>query len=250
MCDLNYRMVILISLCFFIPHTGASTLDGGMIIEPGYDSVIENPPDNVVKISFWQLSPRSMVLFTILAFVPILVFPVELIFALKVFSLLGFRRLSDKRILNNNNRHLIFQVIRENPGFHISEIARKTGMNRGTIRYHLAMLKLTGKISEVNIPGFSFFYENNGVYTNLEKTILRHMKSKIKITIFQYFLKNPSTTRTSLAESLGCTGPTVTWHIRHLSQDNIISQQRDGKHVRYVLHQDAIPIIRKYLSGL
>lgn len=252
MRGLNYRMVILIGVCIFFsfPYTGASTLDDGMIIESGYDSIVENPPDDVVKISFWELSLRSMVLFTVLAFVPVLVFPVELLFALKVFSLLGLRRLSANQVLDHTGRNTIYEIIRENPGFHISTIAQESGMNRGTIKYHLAILEITGKISQVATPGFSYYYENNGVFTDLEKKILHHMKSETKTNILRYLLYNTSTTRTSLAESLGCSGPNVTWHIRHIRQDLIITEQRDGKFVRYDLHPDAVPIVQKYLPGL
>ncbi|MDD1719701.1 MAG: helix-turn-helix domain-containing protein [Methanoregulaceae archaeon] len=42
------------------------------------------------------------------------------------------------------------------------------------------------------------------------------------------------------------TGPTVSWHVRKLCDARIITQDRDGKRVRYRL----TPVAEKVLSGL
>ena len=59
-----------------------------------------------------------------LSFFPLLVFPIELIFVLKVFAFLGYRKISPCAIFDNHNRQKIYDAVRVNPAILFSELSR------------------------------------------------------------------------------------------------------------------------------
>jgi len=64
-------------------------------VEPVHNpDQITSPPIEPVPITFWGLSLREMAVFLALMVSPILVLPVELFFALKLFAVLAIARLN------------------------------------------------------------------------------------------------------------------------------------------------------------
>jgi predicted transcriptional regulator len=239
--------VFIVFLVLIAPVPVMALPNDGIVISPGYDAVLPDPPDTVDKISFWDLSPRAMLLFTLVSISPVLVFPVELFLAAKVLLMLGIRRLTKTRILDHESRMEIYENIREKPGMSISQLVLLSDMNRGTLKYHLSVLEKSGKVSHIALQGSSLFFENSGKYTELEKRIVQNLKSESKVKIFDYLLKFPMASRMDLADALDVSGPTVSWHMRHLCDERILFENREGKEVKYRVNPKAVPYLRKYL---
>lgn len=240
---------LLLTIFIAVPAVTAEVPGDPMIVRPGYDTLRDNPPDTVVKISFWELTPRSMIIFTLLAISPVLVLPAELFFAVKVYSLLGIRRLTSKVVLENERRKIIYRLVQQNPGSRLSTIVSDTNINRGTARYHLAMLELAGKVSHVSLSGRSLYYENKTGFSELEKKVLWHLRNESRSKILYHLLLSPANgSRPGLADSLRISRPTVTWHMQHLIGDEIVSAKKEGKTAVYSLNPEALPVIRKYLE--
>ncbi len=241
--------IFIVFLVLIAPIPVVALPNDGIVISPGYDAVLPDPPDKVDKISFLDLSPRAMLLFTLVSLSPVLVFPVELLLAVKVMVLLGIRRLTKTRILDHESRMEIYEKIREKPGMSISQMVLLSDMNRGTLKYHLSVLEKSGKVTHLTLHGDSLFFENSGKFSELEKRIVRNLKSESKVKIFGYLLKFPMASRMDLANVLNVSGPTVSWHMRHLCNEKIFFEIREGKEVKYNVNPDAIPYIQKYLCG-
>ena len=109
---------------------------------------------------------------------PALPFPVELLFFIKAFTVLGYRKIEHDAILHNDNRRIIFEAVKANPGIYFNDLSRITGLNRGTLKYHLVILKLNKKISTLNTCGSERYFENNGYYTDLERILFRRLREK------------------------------------------------------------------------
>jgi predicted transcriptional regulator len=249
--DAPFRNTIISFIAIFFlvaPITAAAFSGNAIVVEPGYDFLRNNPPDDVVKISFWELSPKSMIFFTLLAISPVLVYPAELFFTFRIYSLLGVRRLTKRRVLDHEGRKIIYELVQENPGIQLAAIMDATRMNRGTVRYHLNRLETTGKITYISVSGRLMYYDNNGAYTDMEKKIIWHLKSDSRAKILFYLLESPTGTRHEISEAVGVSGPTVTWHMYRLFNDEIATQQKDGKFTRYLMNPEAVPVVRKYLQ--
>lgn len=241
--------IFIVFLVLITPIPVVALPNDGIVISSGYDYVLPNPPDDSIKVSFWELPPRAMLFFTLIAISPILVFPVELFLAAKVLLMLGIRRLTKTRILDHDSRMEIYENIRKKPGMSISQMILLSDINRGTLKYHLSVLEKSGKISHIALHGNSLFFENSGKFSELEKRIVQNLKSESKVKIFNYLLKFPTASRTDLANALNLSGPTISWHMRHLCNERILFENRDGKKVKYNVNPDAIPYIQKYLCG-
>jgi len=247
----TYReiFVFIVFLTLISPVPVIALPNDGIVISPGYDAVLPDPPDDVEKISFWELSPRAMLLFTVVALCPILIFPVELFLVIKVFLLLGIRRLTKTRVLDHGHRMEIYDEIRKKPGMSISQMVLQSDINRGTLKYHLSVLEKTGKITHISLHGNSLFFENSGKFTKMEKLIVQNLKSDSKVKILEFILKSPTTSRSDLATALEVSGPTISWHMRHLCNEGILFECKDGKKVNYMVNPEVIPDIQKYLHA-
>jgi len=240
--------VLLIITLFFLMPVAASALPGHeIIVRPGYGLLQDNPPDDVVKISFFQLSPRSMVLFSLLVISPILVYPAELLFTIRIYYLLGIRRLTKKHLLDHKSRKAIYGLIQKSPGIQLPALMEASHLNRGTARYHLARLEIAGKITFVVVSGKIMYYENNEHFSKLEKQVIGHLKSDSRSKILFNLLESTARSRHEISDALGVAGPTVSWHMYRLIHDEITSRQKEGRFMRYALKPEAVPIVRKYL---
>jgi predicted transcriptional regulator len=243
-------LIILIAIIFFIVPAAASVFHGNeIIVEPGYDYLQENPPDDVVKISFWELSPRSIVMFSLVAISPLLLYPAELFFLFRVCALFGIRRLTKRDLLDHKGRRAIYDFIRKNPGVPLVDITETSGLNRGTVRYHLDRLGIAGKIMHTSVSGRARYYANCDDYTGLEKKIIAHLQNDSRSKILFHLLESRASSRREMSDALGVAGPTVTWHMYRLIHDQIAARQKEGKFTSYALNPDVVPVVRKYFPS-
>jgi predicted transcriptional regulator len=241
-------LILLISVYLaLVPLVAADT--GGYVVEtipPDKISGISHDPG---EISFWQLSPRVMAIAVALSVFPVLVFPVELIFTLKTFAVLGYRRIEKTAILYNENRRVIFEAIRSNPGIYFNELCRITDINRGTLKHHLMVLELNGRITTLRTSGPVWYFENNGYYNRLEKTVLHYLREPVTRKSLEIVSSHPRITQKELAESLGISEPSVSRHMKVLEEEKIVRTQKSGRYVQYELTGDSLRILQIYLRN-
>lgn len=240
------RVVALVIFLFIgaVPYTAADT--GGYTVTPGADSVLTGPPQDPVPISFWDLQPRAMLLALVLSFCPVLVFPVEIFFYLKLISLLGYRKFEQYAVTYNEKRQTIYETITENPGIRFNAIKRLTGMKNGTLKYHLLVLGMKRRIIFFGTGRYIRYFENNGRYSDLDKKIFQHLADPTARRILEILATTPEVSRKELSVIVGITGPSISWHTRRLSGDGIISIRKNGNGVRYELSPAGVNIFERY----
>ncbi len=203
-------------------------------VQSGYASpppALSAVPSSPVEIPVWEL---PLGLFLILA----AGWAAELLIALRIWVALGYRRVTRSNVLDQAVRSSVFTAIRKNPGIHLRGLARETGIRLGTLRHHLQMLSQTGKITGRPDAEALRFYENNGMYTEKQQLILRHLRNATRKQILDILMRQPSAGRDEIAGQLGFTGAAVTWHMNVLETDRIIHVERTGRSVRYVISED------------
>lgn len=239
-------VLLTTSFLFLISVSLASPVD--YRVESGYPYEIQNPPDTVLKLSWWELSIRDIIIFSLAAYAPILIFPVEIFFILKIFTYLGYRKITDRMVLDNRMRLEIFSNIQKNPGITAPDIAENLSLNLGTVRYHVAVLTMTKKISSLMNPGFTAYFENHDIHSVAEKKILWYMQNKTKSQIIQFIRQSPHSSRQGIASQLGISGPAVTWHMHPLVEDHLILAKQDGRFVRYTINPEVSPVLETCLT--
>ncbi|MCK9580753.1 MAG: winged helix-turn-helix transcriptional regulator, partial [Methanoregula sp.] len=241
-------ILAIISFFFLITTSMAYPVD--YVVESGYPYLIPNPPDDVKQLSWWELSLRDIIIFSLVAVSPALTYPLELFFLVKVLLYSGYRHITDKTVLDNRMCLEIYSRIRGHPGTTAPILSKDLNMNLGTVRYHLAVLKFTRKITSMSNPGFIAFFENHESQSILERKLLAHLENETKVKIFQYLQQSPDSSRQGIADHLCLSGPAVTWHMNQLMDDFIIVTIRDGKYIRHSLDPKAITVLEKYLPDM
>ena len=203
---------------------------------PALSSVTSSPEE----IPVWEL---PLGLFLILA----AGWAAELLIAIKIWVALGYRRVTRSNVLAQAVRSTVFTAIQKNPGIHLRGLARETGIRLGTLRHHLQMLSQTGKITGHPDAETIRFYENNGMYTETQQLVLRHLRNATPKQILVILMRQPSAGRDEIAGQLGFTGAAVTWHMNVLEADRIIRVERIGRSVRYVIPEDVSRCLNDYL---
>ncbi|OPY37121.1 MAG: Helix-turn-helix domain protein [Methanoregula sp. PtaU1.Bin051] len=243
--------IVITALCL-LAFAAASPMSGlfgnGYVVTPATDADIEGAtPSDTVRVSFWDLPPRVMLLSVIVSVSPLLLFPIELLFFIKIMAILGYRKIRANNVLKSQARLLIYETIRANPGVYFNELSRQTRLNRGTLRYHLALMRMTGKVSTLTIGSDTRYFENSGKFTETEQKVLNFLRNDSERTIFEQLISNPATTRSDLERMLGISGAAVTWHMNRLRDAGILTATRAGKNVRYTIDPEAYRYLRKYL---
>lgn len=216
----------------------------------GYEVVSISPdtlsgtPHDPVPVSFWDLSPRVMAIGIALSFFPLLLFPIEFIFLLKILCCLGYRKVSCDPVFRNKNRARIYTVIREHPGINFPALSRITRIKRPTTRYHLAVLSCHRKITGVHNHNTTCYFENNGQFSGFEKQMISQLENNIARTIVETLATCPGISRRNLVEKIGIAGSSVTWYTNHLSRGGIITVRKNGRDASYTLTNEAKEFFR------
>lgn len=228
--------------------TPIETSLSGIVVEPGTpEDLLVGEELEMVEVPFWQLPPRHMLVVILVSSCPVLLFPLELLFLLKVFTYLGFRKVAQKNILDNPSRSMVYNFIRNNPGVDFTEISRKTGIGPGSLRYHLTLLKFMNKITILATTRNTRYYENTGRYSVIEQKVLRFLHNEPARNILGLLMKNPDMTRTGLEQTLGISGAGVNWHLHRLSNEGLLEISKDGRKARYLLNPEVVPYLEKYM---
>ena len=210
---------------------GLASADG-YIIESGYDKPLKGDVHDPVPISFWQLPIWVMILH-------VTAMPLEMLASLKALTYLGYKRISGHNVLDQGVRSKIYEYIKKNPGVHYSAIANEIGINRGTLKYHLKILQMHDKVRVLHGTGYVRYFENNMKFDEYDQKVLHHLKNDTSKRILEVLVENPDVSRKGLSDAVGVSGPSVSWYMKRLCADGIVSAIKEGRHVRYHLIGEA-----------
>jgi len=248
MIKINQIFIILLFSLVCIGY-GSSANFGGYTVEMiTPDMLPGTPPEPTEPVSASEVPPSILLLAFAMSVSPIIAFPVELFLFIKLFSVLGYRKVTEYTVFKNAARNRIYTCIEENPGIFFNELVRLTNINRGTLMYHIAILKLTRKISVPDSSKNPRYFKNAGTYTETEKTLLRYIRDDTDRCIFRVLLEKPDVTRHELGGHLGLSVSTISWRMKRLSDEKIIWIEKAGKNVRYEINPEMRQYLAKYLN--
>jgi len=217
-------IAILSVFIFLIFSTTALSDDGGYVVGPhvedgvGVDSTGADATITFRELPLWiQVYYVSGLLMAFLG-------------SLKIFPVVLSRI---KRFVENQNRQKIFKYISDNPCTTTTEISRNLGMNRGTLRYHLMMLKRQNMVTPYKTRGRIHYFLNESTYEDKEKAVIAVMKNDKHRRIISEILNSGQISHETLAGKIGVSAPTISWHIRRLKEEGIVRAEKDGRHTEY-----------------
>jgi predicted transcriptional regulator len=138
---------------------------------------------------------------------------------------------------SEGNTRNILMFIQEHPGCHLRQIRNEMGISMGTAQYHLGRLEKDGKVAS-NRHGFYRYYFPAGVFQDNEKNLLEVLSHETARDIVMFIIEQKSPTQTEIAEKIGVSPASISWHVARLVQFQIVSEIREGKYKRYTLQGD------------
>jgi predicted transcriptional regulator len=189
-------------------------------------------------IPFWQQPIQVIFFHTIYQISPPLLKTIQLCLAWSVGLgfWFGFRRISLRNVLENQDRARIYSAICATPGIYFRELERTSDINRGTLTYHLELLERANKIVSLTNSGYTHYFQNNGKFSARERIILSEFFNPRKREILSLLMDSPSTMG-AIKQHLGVSGPSVWWHLKILINREIIQIRETGNQVEYVLDE-------------
>lgn len=249
----DHLAIIITVICISVIAVVISTpqvSNHGYVVEPATEEdIAASTPLETVRISFWELPPRLMLITVLQSISPLLIIPLGLFFFLQGLAFLGYRKITAGNVLGSPARTRIFAAIQANPGIYFNELSRETGLNRGALRYHLTLMRVTGKISTLALEGNTRYFENSGRFSETEQRVLKFLRNNKERAIFVRLMDNPETTRGDLESMLGISGAAVTWHTNRLCDAGMLTVAGSGKTFRYLIDPDARMYLEKYLAA-
>jgi len=239
------RAVALLVFIFLVAMPAAAGT-GGYSAAPAPAGALPGNPQDPVPISFGDLTVRQMIIAISLSFCPVLVYPVEIFFYLKAMAALGYRKVEQNAIRWNRNRQKIYDCIAANPGLKFHSLEHLTGMKEGTLKYHLLILSMKRRIVTLGSGRSMRYFENNGRYNEREKKVFIHLQNATTRRILEILVAYPEVSRKEIAESVGITGPSISWHMKQLAGDGIITTCQKWRAVRYTLCPAVANILRSF----
>lgn len=238
---------ILLSFCsLLVGHAGAENL-GGYVVSPVPPGMDPGTPFETKEVSFWELPLQVILLSLALSVSPLLEVVTQAVLFTKFYLYLGYRKVARKNLFFNDTREQVYQCIQENPGIFFNEIVRKTGVKRGTLRYHLILLHTNKKISILESEGNARYFENSGRYSGREMIVLKFIQNTTDRRILLLLMNDPELNRKDLGNKLGISGLMVTWYTKRLSDAGMISLEKSGKNARYEIPPEVRNYLEKYL---
>jgi predicted transcriptional regulator len=232
MKKITFATAILLLFLLIFLLIGQASADG-YIVESGYDKPIKGDAHDPVPISFWQLPLWIMMLH-------ITAMPIEMLASLKASMYLGYKRISGRNVLDQEVRSKIYDHIKKNPGVHYSAIADETGINSGTLRYHLKVLQMHDNVRVFHGTGYTRYFENNMKFNEYDQKVLHHIRNDTSKKILEVLIKNPNASRKDISDAVGVSGPSVSWYMKQLCADDVVSTRKEGRHARYCLNSEVV----------
>lgn len=143
-----------------------------------------------------------------------------------------FSRIEKDELLENDRRARIFELIKNNPGIHLSEIARELEYAWGTTLHHLRKLRAERLILFKDIGHHKSFFVNGSGLSEKQMEALSLIKTGTLAQLAHYLEGHPRTTLKELSEALSISPPLAAFHIRKLEKAGLVAKVRDGKSVR------------------
>jgi predicted transcriptional regulator len=157
------------------------------------------------------------------------------------WSLMGlfvplYTKLKKNEILDQFTRGKIYGYILANPGDHYNSIQNALGLPNGTFAYHLHVLEKEGYIRSARYGTRRCFFPAN-MRLPEQETVLKAGQR----LIIERILEEPGISQKEIADSLGVSSATVSYHIKGLLEMGVVQTERMGMRLKYYINREMIP---------
>lgn len=125
-------------------------------------------------------------------------------------------------VLENGTRRAVYDLVREHPGATIRRAAEAADVSHSTATYHLETLAEAGLVASIEDGNKRRFFPNAGAYTEDERRLLAVLESETTRAILGAIAEAEPATQADVAEAVGVSPPTVSWHLDRLDACQVV----------------------------
>ncbi|HLE47000.1 MAG TPA: ArsR family transcriptional regulator [Candidatus Thermoplasmatota archaeon] len=140
-----------------------------------------------------------------------------------------YTRIAKSDLLENNIRQQIFDLISQNPGVNVSEIARRLDIAWGTATHHLHKLRHERLVSIRIASNQKCYFPNGGTYTQKEMDVMSAVKHPTARQIADFLVRMGPQCHGDIAQLLDLTPALVSFHADKLVHAGVVARHRDGR---------------------
>ncbi|MFA5269744.1 MAG: winged helix-turn-helix transcriptional regulator [Methanoregula sp.] len=150
-------------------------------------------------------------------------------------------------ILKNVNRRIIMEYISMNPGCTVSDISNEMQINRGTVKYHIYLLRLERKIVQKKDGKMRYLFKNGRIVPE-KKQVFGYIRNPAKREILMTILNEPGISNTGIAEKMQLDKSTVHWHLSQFLLERMVVCEWDGRNMGYQVTADVEEILEDFTA--
>jgi Mn-dependent DtxR family transcriptional regulator len=143
-----------------------------------------------------------------------------------------FSRIEKDELLENERRAQIFELIKQQPGIHLSQIARSLDLAWGTTLHHLRKLREQRLVQIKQNGHHKCFFINGSGYSDQQMQAMSLLKNDTLADVASAIEAHAGSSLKQVSEALGISSPLAAFHVRKLERAGLIRKERAGKQVR------------------
>jgi len=149
--------------------------------------------------------------------------------------------------LNQSTRVQIYNFITNNPGINFRGICNALALPIGVVQYHLAVLTKGGLISNRRDGRNKRYFESKKFSSTEMKiiSVLRHQTAGKILTILH---ENKSASHGNLAQHLKISSQALTWQMKRLKEEGLITSMVEGTGVKYFLDEATLAAVERCIN--
>ncbi|MFX1340496.1 MAG: winged helix-turn-helix transcriptional regulator [Promethearchaeota archaeon] len=145
-------------------------------------------------------------------------------------------KLSKDQVLDNENRKMIIDYIRNNPGVYFNQIAKELNLSNYLLGWHLKILLKFNFIRNKKFDKHEVFFDVNQE-RNYDELYYFISKEKSRL-IIEYLLENPEgATKTQLSRELLMHSNTISKYLKRLEKLNLLQKKKFSIKTLYFLNE-------------
>ena len=152
----------------------------------------------------------------------------------------------EKKILELDNRRLIYNIVNKYAGSHFREIERISKLSTGVVKYHLSYLSKNGLIIEQK-DGNNIRYFPKQI-TAENKTLLTLLRQETIRKIILFLIIHDKSNHEQIVESIKLSPSTITWHIKKLIDNHLVKSEKKGRKTYYIIIFDKEEIMKLLIT--
>lgn len=145
----------------------------------------------------------------------------------------------EEDVLELETRKEIFEYTRANPGVHFSKAKRDLDMETGLLQHHLRTLEDYDVLTSEDHQGKRRLFVAEEL-DEAERAILSSLRYETTRHILLFLLEENAARNQAIAEELGVSPATVSWHVPRLVENGIVSEVTDGRTTRYTVTDEEL----------